>query len=234
MEKLIPVGKYKNQPVEILESDPNYKNWLLGQEWFRSGHKNLYTFIVNNFSEAQDTPEHNRLQALFLDDDFCIRFSRLVSPDGFSASFHETIFSPRFHVNDESRIDYEIKGETIGRIQVREKRIEECGIDVSFGVNVEFLDCSKKKGYEDEWTRLSKPEWRQAGFYAIEIKPTVGDDYPNVLRQMKSLNCNVLFLETYTGSGITCDQFIQMFQNERLRVVFSSELQLTHQLPTMN
>ena len=45
MEKLIPLGKYKNQPVEILESDPNYKNWLLGQEWFRSGHKNLYTQI---------------------------------------------------------------------------------------------------------------------------------------------------------------------------------------------
>jgi hypothetical protein len=54
----------------------------------------------------------------------------------------------------------------------------------------------------------------------IEIKPTVGDDYPAVLRQMKRNGSTVLFLKSYTGQGATREQFLQTFTISKFRVVF--------------
>jgi hypothetical protein len=70
---IVRFGRYKGQPVEAMAADRGYCDWLLAQPWFREKNGNLYTLIVNNFGEPSETPEHNALQALFLDDDFCIR-----------------------------------------------------------------------------------------------------------------------------------------------------------------
>jgi hypothetical protein len=48
--------------------------------------------------------------------------------------------------------------------------------------------------------------------------------YPAILRQMKTTKCNVLFLGEYKGIGINRDNFIRYFENERIRVIFESEL----------
>lgn len=64
--ELITFGKYKGQPVEVLANDKKYTDWLMAQEWFRTGHVQLYNVIVNNFCEPSDTPEHNRMQADFM------------------------------------------------------------------------------------------------------------------------------------------------------------------------
>ena len=64
--ELITFGKYKGQPVEVLANDKKYTDWLMAQEWFRTGHIQLYNVIVNNFCEPSDTPEHNRMQADFM------------------------------------------------------------------------------------------------------------------------------------------------------------------------
>jgi hypothetical protein len=29
-------GKYKDQPVEVLTADPQYREWLMGQHWFQT------------------------------------------------------------------------------------------------------------------------------------------------------------------------------------------------------
>lgn len=31
----MPIGKFKGKPVEVLRDDPEYREWLLGQDWFR-------------------------------------------------------------------------------------------------------------------------------------------------------------------------------------------------------
>ena len=72
--RLIPFGKYKDQPVEVLAQDRQYVELLTAQPWFRDKFAGLYTVIINNFQEASETPEHNALQVLFLDDQFCARF----------------------------------------------------------------------------------------------------------------------------------------------------------------
>jgi hypothetical protein len=58
----------------------------------------------------------------------------------------------------------------------------------------------------------------------IEIKPSVGDDYPAILRQMRANESNVLFLETYTGIGATEQQFIQTFDLSNINVVFRRDV----------
>jgi hypothetical protein len=69
-DKIVTFGKYKGQPVEALAADRQYFEWLSGQAWFRERYQNIYTLIVNNFAEPNETPEHNRLQVRFLDDVF--------------------------------------------------------------------------------------------------------------------------------------------------------------------
>jgi hypothetical protein len=47
---------------------------------------------------------------------------------------------------------------------------------------------------------------------AIEIKPTVGDDFPAVLRQMHFNGSKVLFVGSYTGVGTTRERFVRMME----------------------
>ena len=73
--QLVPFGKYKGQPVEVMQMDTGYCDWLSKQSWFREQYGNVYNqVIINNFTEPTETPEHNRLQMRFLDETFIDRF----------------------------------------------------------------------------------------------------------------------------------------------------------------
>ena len=77
-DEVIPFGKYKGQAIAQVVQDRNYTEWLTAQSWFKERYANLYTVIVNTAGEPAETPEHNRLQARFLDPDFRARFMSLV------------------------------------------------------------------------------------------------------------------------------------------------------------
>ena len=72
--------------------------------------------------------------------------------------------------------------------------------------------------------------------FTIEIKPTVGDDYPTVLRQMLAGKVRYLFLEKYTGTGATLDQFLSIFAASGRSVIFKHDVDDQHQrlLRSMN
>jgi hypothetical protein len=63
---VVPFGKYRGQPVEVLRQDQNYLDWLAGQE----GIRRQYPWIFAVTAAPADTPEHNHYQALFLDREF--------------------------------------------------------------------------------------------------------------------------------------------------------------------
>ena len=71
MADIVPFGKYRGQPIDVLAADSGYCDWLIAQAWFRERYGNVYTLIVNNFGEPTETPDHNALQARFLDEAFC-------------------------------------------------------------------------------------------------------------------------------------------------------------------
>jgi hypothetical protein len=77
--EMVPFGKYRGQPVAVLQQDAQYCQWLLGQGWVAERFPELHTIIINNFGEPSETPEHNALQARFLDDDFVLATVRAVA-----------------------------------------------------------------------------------------------------------------------------------------------------------
>lgn len=213
---VIPFGKYRGQPLEVLEKDPEYLNWLTNQDWFRNGHANLYQVVINNFAEPCDTPEHNQMQARFLGVEFRLDFVAVITK-------------------------YEIKA-------VRKPTFETGGVDVEFRYDFqtpsECEPCPKCTGKHfwqatkdsepkcrtctvrpySYYSDLSAEGWRDSEDLRIEIKPSVGDDFPSVMRQMKRSNANILFIREYCGSGIDEKQFVEMFSSQEIRVVFEREI----------
>ena len=89
--QLVPFGKYKGQPVKVMQMDTGYCEWLSTQDWFRERYANVYQqVIINNFTEASETPEHNKLQMLFLDKDFYRKIEAALPVDP-SKLFHPQI-----------------------------------------------------------------------------------------------------------------------------------------------
>lgn len=78
--EIVPFGKYKGQPLEVLAADTDYCEWLRGQPWFQSRYANVYNVIVNYGAEPQDSPEHNQMQAAFLDDQWCFALADALRP----------------------------------------------------------------------------------------------------------------------------------------------------------
>ena len=114
---LVPFGKYKGQPVEVMQMNTEYCDWLSKQSWFREQYGNVYNqVIINNFTEPTETPEHNRLQMRFLDETFIDRF--------ISQKLRPTISAKEFAIEEiqfEHRgwdvfIDYKYSKETGGEL----------------------------------------------------------------------------------------------------------------------
>lgn len=80
---VIPFGKHRGTPVDVLkETDPRYLDWLTAQEWFREKYANVYQIIINRGGETEETPEHNALQLLWLDEEF--RHTAVFAVTGFA------------------------------------------------------------------------------------------------------------------------------------------------------
>jgi hypothetical protein len=46
----------------------------------------------------------------------------------------------------------------------------------------------------------------------MELKPSVGDDYPSIMRQMQRLQCRVLVAQTFCGRGVSEAVMKAMFE----------------------
>lgn len=190
---VVPFGKYKDKPIEVMLGDQQYLDWLSAQPWFKERYLNIYNIVIGAGHEPADTPEHNRLQIMFLDKEFVAKFLvrikvKSVRPDQIG-----------FEVKKASGFD--------GR---NRKFIWGPPIDVCIG-DYQNLSATYRGGY------LNEVVW-------IEIKPTVGDDFPAVLRQMESSGARILFIENYSGSGATFEQFCAFFATAQIQVVTLKEV----------
>jgi hypothetical protein len=219
---VVPFGKYKGQPVEVLAQDRPYLEWLAAQDWFRERYAGIYTLIVNNFAEATETPDHNALQVLFLDDAFCTRVLTVLKPQWRAADIKEltrSVLARKQSLSNEhaarfSRVNWTIKFN---------REFEQRGIDVRLGCCIETVErLPARDRYSSE---IFESEIRvHVDGFTIEIKPTVSDDYPAVLRQMRANGSRVLFTQNYTGIGATEEQFVKTFALSDIKVVFRREV----------
>jgi hypothetical protein len=79
-QQVVPFGKHKGESVEVLLADDGYRDWLMAQPWFRDRYPVIYQTVINYGGEPADTPEHNEMQASFLDDERCLRLARRLWP----------------------------------------------------------------------------------------------------------------------------------------------------------
>jgi hypothetical protein len=190
-EKLFPIGKHKGHPIEmVLETDPQYAAWIVQQSWFAEGHPDIYQIIINNGQEPSETPDHNALQARFLDPVFNRKFAETLL---------DRNMSDKFEGFPELEVD---------------------GADVYLRVHYPITWSQRDRPDRPEETGGSGEAW------LVEVKPSLGDDYPAILRTMKRLRQPkarakhlVLIYRDFAARGATLEQVTQAFNLSNIAVV---------------
>lgn len=220
-KEIIPFGKYKGQPVEVLAQDKQYLDWLMNQDWFNTRYATIKTLIINNFREPSETPEHNKIQAMFTDEAFCDSFLNHLNHLGLfvipteyrvrvpKAEAHtRMIHSDRY---DDDKINYDhFKIGADNKLKAKTScRFEQQGVDV-------FI--AREYG-------SSKGHYVDSIGFKIEIKPALSDDYPSVLRQMMANESTILFTGSYSGQGATLDQVRKIFKASNRTIILLTDIQ---------
>ena len=142
--EMVPFGKYKGQPVEIMAADADYCEWLTAQSWFRERYGNVYNTIINYGAEPQDSPEHNEMQARFLDDEWCFQLADLLRPRrkgtyGVGAARKVLNADPHYQA---FRGCCELE---IGEPGIEPRRFEDKGWDVVYGIDPAGITTHKER-----------------------------------------------------------------------------------------
>jgi hypothetical protein len=259
-------------------ADRGYCDWLMAQPWFAEKFRDVYNVIVNYGAVPQDTPEHNALQARFLDDDFCMKLAMRVYPEGFSLDEQvrdairgakeqaqaNLFYAERILLKKEKEFEKynsEWVGQEIEKIKseistiknsevllkttynkVQEVLFEEAGwdavISIIGGKNVSFVGYSSNISDENYYRVSEKLDRRifwsfylqnEMGKLYVEVKPSVGDDYPTILRQIDKYSSpygrRVLLIGEFDARGATLEQVKKIFATKRIKIVMLSELE---------
>ena len=204
---IVNFGKYKGKCVTELLSDSDYIEWLKQQSWLEK-HKNIYNIIINqNLSSNTNskTPEHNKLQNKFLNED-----------------------NQKILINHFKLEKYKIA-----------KIIFEDKFNWDFCL---YIDVKTGTGYFSGDFELN--------VYCCELKPTLSDDYPSVLRKMKNqiqlMKINnemyyhcidlfnkdynsdktkyILLIKSFTSESTSIEELKKIFKQSNIDVIFTYEL----------
>jgi uncharacterized protein (DUF3820 family) len=248
--EVVPFGKYKGRPVEDMIADQDYMTWIGAQPWFRERFGHMLE--AHDRVEAEATPIHNRLQALFLEPTYCAAFVSVFAADTIGKA-----------VTAELRSRAKLLEEMHENLQAEEARPEKSDGWYSTRSAVKIDACAKLiaaikampapsvstsvafEAPQDVVIRtslmrasLSFPTYQTdtnpaqvwlsdhppTPEFAIEIKPVIGDDYPVVLRQMQRNRSQYLFIGRYEGVGVTQAQFVGMFAASGKKVIFKQDV----------
>jgi hypothetical protein len=174
---LVPFGKYKGQPVEVIAEDRQYCDWLLEQTWFVQRYPQLHTLVINNFGEPTETPEHNALQIRFLDDTFRAQCTALA----FQFFRREHAWEHYVSSWTYSRGAASMFLKTPYVAPPGAPKFEYAGMDLLWTTPRWSLvhDCLQRP-HTTTWETSEQQ-------IAVECKPLIGDDYPAILRFLKNL-----------------------------------------------
>jgi Exodeoxyribonuclease X-like C-terminal len=281
---VMPIGKHKGRPVaEVMATDPNYVQWLQLQPWFVEKYKPTYNFIVQAGPPSEMSPEHNALQAKFLDDAFCqqvvgavislpkakqsmIKWTLdwyLKRVDEHKRKLKACMSQWRFdqdklpvmqrQYDEAGKIDRKLRSvvkqfATVPLdVDIENRTMEEvCDVmfDAVLGLSEVRGPISMPSGMEwDEWKDedIKIIVWRIK--FLVECKPSLGDDYPAVLRQMKDQQRrisntrelhlrkirdsnyeHVLIYSEFAATGATIEQVKKIFSEANIYMISVTEI----------
>jgi len=223
MGNVVPFGKYKNQPVEVLAHDREYCDWLVNQGWVKERFPEFFMVIINNFGEPAETPAHNAMQARFLEDRFCYKF---------------------FHALDKLYGILDKNCMVLGALDHRQFEADAIDVDLQlsywrYGLRFHRIDRWIEVPYSDWHSDAGGPytnmrrDAHDYGYgyvsptaYALELKPTLGDEYPAVLRQClhQKRAQRALVIDQFSAKGATLEQVRQIFHASFIALVTWAEI----------
>jgi hypothetical protein len=211
-EPLVPFGKYKGQPITTLLNDTKYLEWCKQQEWFKK-FPIVYNICVNqtivNHNESSKTPEHNRIQNLFLEEENVKKL--LIKVFDLRLKHLYIDCDPKYHVKFEGQFNWDLI-------------INRCNYHYCsciFDENDDNCECVCDT-YTNFRTRHKIPKgWvdgKNLENVYCEIKPVLGDDYPCVLRKM---NTQIQLTKTYITKE--SEESKRTFEKNRREYHYSTE-----------
>lgn len=262
MNDIIPFGKYRGQEIEqVRQRDPAYLQWLVQQGWFSEKFAPIYQLVINNFAPPSDeTPAHNTLQVRFLDFDFQVAFWYASGSDddvewanlvqGFNKGIEHSNLRkapkpykrPTPSGNAPENFFWEAHRAEVRRKwatwRYRNKRPRQMR---SFGPAA-FEDVS-----DVVFKLTASIGWGEKAFNSfdvdvnfevyIEIKPSMGDDYPAVLRQMKrqqqrqqeqrTLYARTIWcmlVDQFASQAVTLEQVRKIFERDNIKIVMMQDV----------
>lgn len=251
--KLFPLKKHKDQPMEIVLKDRNYCEWLTTQDWFREKYQSFYQIIINNFGEPSETPEHNILQVRFIDDKFCFALAKLygwlpvnvigkmekTKNEFYTAENKFKKLPEKYGLNHHSK-EYYIRNELVNNMNELKDDIKAYLEINDFLINENPVFNFLKKYEIGGWDVALSIYTTPINFYlklyyldnfkfAIEIKNNLGDDYPAILRQMKASDPKIghpcLIYDKFTATGASLEDIKNIFTTSNYRIFSIKEIE---------
>lgn len=238
--EIVPFGKHKGLPLSVMMADTQYCEWCLAQPWFTEKHKDIVEFICNGEQRDTETPAHNALQSNFLDQDFINAFASTIGYAGQLDGLCPCKSNPPSK-KDEGYTDY-MHAINAGwkDEQVREWYFPRAPSSLTYRCRVEEFE---HKGF-DVWilceprcdhcgkVRRDKHDRSHVRSVCVEIKPSLGDDYPATLRQIKTamrvgsgvFDDVVLLVAEFSSKAVSIEQAKQFFGTSRIRMLMLSEV----------
>jgi len=230
--QVVPFGKYKGRLVEELLGDRAYCEWLTAQSWFKERFQNVYMLIVNYGGQPEESPEHNAFQAIFLEHGTCLSLANL-----FGFPTRSELEAKLAHVSDK------ILDNDVMNPQVVSLGFEHRGWDVYFSTECGYeyrAVCEGERGSHGSWCcnkfkidgQFTKKfyHWRKLRIF-LELKPTLGDDYPNVLRQVLrypregcSSERRCVLVRSFSSAAVSWNQVQQIFASQGIALKQVSDL----------
>lgn len=236
---VIPFGKHKGATVaELLARDPAYADWVTAQGWVAERFAELHAAILSRGAGTDDTPEHNTLQARFLNAGFRetvirmivgnseiareIAYSRAATIEGLEKKLKDEEWALENLTTGWRKNQPNADAEAVAsrqRIfqiagQIDEAGFRELAIITSVRVEVRGIDVVLFWGIRSGYRELF-----------LELKPSLGDDYPSVMRQMKRLGAKILVIGQYHGRGASEPELRELFSLEGMTILFLQEIE---------
>ena len=234
---LVPFGKYQGQPIDTLLADQNYLQWVTSQPglmaMLQARHPRVFNIITIGAPETEDTPEHNKLQTMFLERDFQYAFLELVS--GKSVLHWARVTAKLEHEDQLAQIKRQIESLEGWPWYEREQKLAQAKAELAQSkgklallqaqaiddlppkpprISLEF-ECAE--GYDVDFRVNGASGVRRYGVGCrIELKPQMGDDFAAVLRQMKRNGAEVLVIESFESVSCTLEQVQGIFGERKI------------------
>jgi hypothetical protein len=264
---IVPFGKYKGKPITDLIADKSYVDWCKQQDWFKK-FPSVYNIVVHQTIQSNTnskTPEHNRIQNMFLKDDFqnsILTFICDLSP-GTISKILDSIYSNEDYIKyfGEQTIDTSTFNYTHSKKSIEFEAVNNWDVILTCKAYSPHIT-SIIKGYDSDFNKilyitnscdklvsLSKlctctqvpfdmSMWVDMALF-IEIKPILSDDYPCVLRKMKSqieltnkikytytdyCKYYILLVDKFSSDVTTIEDIKTIFEQSNIKVILLDEI----------